>query len=73
MNHPAYSRSESSKINNSSIAVSRTLASRQASFREGFYFPFSRKTIVSLLTPIIFFKMKVLSGTQREYMGSSLG
>lgn len=41
-------------MNSSSIVVSRYLAILYASLREGLYFPFSRKTIVSLLTPTIF-------------------
>lgn len=49
-----HSKSESSKRNNSSIVVSRHLEILYASFSEGLYFPFSRKTMVSLLTPTIF-------------------
>jgi hypothetical protein len=43
----------SSKIKTSSILDFNTLATSYASFNEGLYFPFSRKTIVSLLTPTL--------------------
>src|SRR6056297_1253147 len=46
-----YVTSSSSNMNMSSIVVSRRLATLYASFRDGLYFPFSRKPMVSLLTP----------------------
>ena len=41
----------SSNINNSSIVVCNTFATSWASLREGLYFPFSMKRMVSRLTP----------------------